>query len=201
MKNRIVLFLLFLITIFSWSCNEASKKTKDTEKKINKTANVKKKNVEAELLERLKNTTPANADDLAAWIPKTLGGLSLERTKSLAFQKDQSQMTGFYKRAGNKIINLQITDAAGSGGEIVANKIYVFGTEPDSNAGSIQSRSVNVNGRMARQDQNIEEKMINILFFHNKRFMIKISAFDYTVEQTWALVDELDFMALDALIE
>ena len=37
-------------------------------------------------------------------------------------------------------------------------------------------------------------------FFHNKRFMIMLMAHDHNVEETWALVDELDFDALDKLV-
>jgi len=110
-------------------------------------------------------------------------------------------MTGWYEREGYKAIVLSVSDAAGSNGEMIASKVNVFGTEPDSDAGDIQMRSVNVKGRIARQDRSIEKNMTNILFFHNKRFMIKISAFDYSADETWALVDELNFDALERLVE
>lgn len=200
MKNRIKLILVFSTSMLTWSCSELPKKGSETLKKIAKTEKAEEKKAENLLLEHLKNTPPLNVEDLEAWIPKTLGGLSLERTKSIAIYKE-AQMTGWYKRMEDKMITLSITDAAGPNGDMFASKINVFGTEPESDAGDIQMRSVNVKGRMARQDRSTEKNMTNILFFHKERFMIKISAFDYSAEETWNLVNELDFKALDTLIK
>lgn len=200
MKNRIKLILLFAIIAMVWSCNELPKKDNDTKKKVVNTEKMQKKKAEDMLLEQLKKTPPLSSAELEAWLPKTLGGLSLERTKSLSILKE-AQMTGWYKRVNDKIINLSISDAAGPNGEMIASKINVFGTEPESDIGDIQMRSVNVKGRMARQDRSTKKNMTNILFFHNNRFMIKIAAFDHNVDETWALVDELDFEMLDNLTQ
>ena len=201
MRTNITLISLFAIAMLSWSCKETPKETSDPQKEVAKAKKVEKKNAEDQMLERLRNTPPVNVADLEAWFPKTLGGLSLERRKSMPGYKDLSQMTGWYKREGDKIIILYITDAAGPDGDIIANKINVLGTEPESDVGGIQLRSVNVKGRMARQDYVAEKNTTNIIFFHNKRFLIKIMAFDFSIEETWDLVDELNFEALDNLIE
>jgi len=129
-----------------------------------------------------------------------LGGLSLERTKSHSLF-GEVQMFGWYKRVDDKMIQLSITDAAGPNGSMAADKIGVLGTEPESDAGDIQMRSVNVKGRMARQDYHAKGNMTIIIFFHKKRFMIMITAHDHSVEKTWALVDELNFETLDKLIK
>jgi len=70
--------------MLSWSCNETTKNNSDAPKVVARTKKVKKKNVEEKLKERLKNAQPVALDDLEAWIPKTLGGLSIERTKSIS---------------------------------------------------------------------------------------------------------------------
>ena len=54
---------------------------------------------------------------------------------------------------------------------------------------------------MASQDYTPEKNMTGISFFHKERFMIKIVAFDHSIEDTWNLVDELDFDALDNLVK
>lgn len=200
MKNSAKLILVFVTTMLSWSCSELPKKGSDTEKKLAKTEKAAKKSAEDNLLARLKNTPPVNVDDLEAWIPKTLGGLSLERTKSHSIFKEV-QMTGFYKRKGDKIITLNITDAAGPNGRMAAEKINVYGTEREYDAEKQQHRAVNVKGRMANQIHETEKNMTIISFFHKKRFMIMIMAHDHSVEETWGLVDELDFKALDNLIK
>lgn len=201
MKNGIKLILLFAITILVWSCNELPKKSSDTEKKVAKTEKAKKKNAEDGLKERLKNTQPVNTDDLEAWIPKTFGGLSLERTKSLGMYGEDVAMAGWYKRKEDKIIIIYIYDAAGAEGTMISNKINVLGTEPEYDVGGTQFRSVNVKGRMASQDYTAEKNMTGISFFNNQRFMIRIVAFDHSIEETWNLVDELDFNALNNLIK
>jgi len=97
------------------------------------------------------------------------------------------------------MIILGITDAAGPNAKMAASKINQFGLEPESDLGNHQLRSVKVKGRMVRQDYQTEKNFTMILFFHKKRFMIQISAFDHTPDETWNLVDELDFTALDNL--
>ncbi len=200
MKNRIKLMLLLAIATFTWSCNVTAKKENDSEKKVAKSEKAQKKKAEDKLFETLKNTTPINVADLEAWIPKTLGGLSLERAKSHPIF-GEVQITGFYKRKEDKIINLNITDAAGPNGEMAADKINVFGTEREYDVENQQHRSVNVKGRMARQSYVTDKNMTMISFFHKKRFMIMITAHDHNVEETWGLVEELDFGSLDNLME
>lgn len=187
------------LTFLVWSCNETPKKAEVDGEKTAKTEKAEKKNTQNQLLERLKKTTPVNADDLEAWIPKTLGGLSLERTKSHSIF-GEVQMMGTYKRKEDKMITLIITDAAGPDGGIAADKINVYGTEREYDIENQQHRSVNVKGRMARQSYVTDKNMTTLLFFHKKRFMIMITAHDHNVEETWGLVDELDFNALDKLI-
>ncbi len=199
MKNCIKLILFFALTTLTWSCNEALKKGSDSEKEVAKTQKAEKKNAEEKLLEKLIHTEPVDQANLEAWLPKTLGGLSLERARSFSLFKE-AQMTGSYKRLGDKMITLSITDAAGPQGGMVASKINVFGTEPESDVETIQHRSVNVKGRMARQDYETEKNMTILHFFHKQRFMIMITAHDYNIEETWSLVDELDFEVLDNLM-
>ncbi len=201
MKNRIKLILLFATTIMVCSCNELTKKSNDVEKKVAKTEKANKKNAEDRLKERLKNTQPVNTDELEAWIPKIFGGLTLERTKSLGMYGEDVAMAAWYKRKEDKIILLYIYDAAGPDGTMISDKINVLGTEREYDVEGIQFRSVNVKGRMASQDYTAEKNMTGISFFHNQRFMIKIVTFDYGIEETWSLVDELDFDALDNLIK
>lgn len=200
MKKKIKLILLFAMTTMVWSCNELPKKDSNARKKVAKIEKTERKNAEDKMLERLRNTSPVKVADLEAWFPKTLEGLSLERTKSMPGY-NLAQLTGWYQRAGEKMIILYITDAAGPDGDIIANKINVLGTEPESDVGDIQMRSVTVKGRAARQDYKTKDNFTNILFFHNQRFMIKIMAYDHNVEETWRLVDELDFNTLDNLIQ
>jgi hypothetical protein len=109
-------------------------------------------------------------------------------------------MFGWYKRVEDKMITLSITDAAGPNGSIAADKINILGTEPESDVGDIQMRSVKVKGRMARQDYHAKGNMTILIFFHKNRFMIMLTAHDHNVEETWELVDELDFDALDKLM-
>ena len=199
MKNNMKLTVLFAMIAILLSCNELPKKDGITKKKVAKTEEAQKKEAAYKLFETLKNTTPINVADLEAWIPKTLGGLSLERTKSHPIF-GEVQMTAFYKRKEDKIINLNITDAAGPNGSMAADKINVYGTEREYDVENQQHRSVNVKGRMARQTYETEKNMTIISFFHKKRFMIMIMAHDHSVEETWNLVDELDFEALDNLI-
>lgn len=200
MKNRIKLMLFFAVITITWSCNEISKKEDKSNKSVAKTEKAEKKNATEKLLEDLKNTEPVVEADFEAWIPKTLGELSLERAKSHPIF-GEVQMTGFYKRKEGKIINLSITDAAGPNGEMAADKINVFGTEREYDVENQQHRSVNVKGRMARQSYVTDKNMTTISFFHKKRFMIMITAHDHNVEETWNLVDELDFDDLDNLIK
>ena len=150
------------------------------------------------LLKSLRNTKPVNVDDLKSWMPKTLGGLTLERTKATPIF-GEVQMTGFYKRKGDKIITLNITDAAGPKADMAASKINVYGTEPEYDVEPLQLRSVNVKGWMARQSYNTEKNVTILLFFHKKRFMIMLTAHDYSVDETWNIVDELDFEKLSEL--
>ena len=119
MKNSINRVLLLTLTVIVWSCNELPKKANDIEKKVAMTEKAQKKNAEDRLKERLKNTQPVNTDDLEAWIPKTFGGLSLERTKSLSVYGDDVAMVGWYKRKEDKISLLYIYDAAGPDGTII----------------------------------------------------------------------------------
>lgn len=200
MKNRIKKILLFALTIVVSSCNELPKKVAEIEKKVVKTEKAEKKKEQDILREELKNTTPVNVDHLEALIPKTFGGLSLERTKSNSIF-GEVQMFGFYKREGDKMIQISITDAAGPNGSMAADKIGVLGTERESDTEDIQLRSVNVNGRMARQDYHAKANMTIILFFHKNRFLIMITAHNHNVEETWALVDELNFEMLDKLAQ
>jgi len=193
--------MLFLaITALTWSCKEATKKENDSNKSVVKTEKAENKDATQKLLEDLKNTAPVNDADLETWFPKTLGGLSLERTKSYSIF-GEVQMTGTYKREGDKMITLSITDAAGPNGTMAAEKINVFGTEREYDAETQQHRSVNVKGRMARQSYVTDKNMTMVSFFHKKRFMIMITAHDHSVEETWGLVDELDFAMLDNLIK
>lgn len=200
MKNRTSLMLLLAITALTWSCKETTKKENDSNKSAAKTEKAENKDATQKLLEDLKNTAPVNDADLENWIPKTIGGLSLERTKSYPIF-GEVQMTGTYKREGDKMITLSITDAAGPNGTMAAEKINVFGTEREYDAETQQHRSVNVKGRMARQSYVTDKNMTMISFFHKKRFMIMITAHDHSVEETWNLVDELDFAMLDNLIK
>jgi hypothetical protein len=199
MKHSVKRILFLALIVIVWSCNELPKKGSDSEKKVAKTEKKAKKNAKKELLEQLKNTKPVDVADLEAWIPKTLGGLSHERTKSLGMYGEDVAMMGWYKRKEDKIIILYIYDAAGPDGTMISNKINVLGTERESDVETQQHRSVNVKGRMARQIYETKANMTTISFFHKKRFMIMITAHDHSVEETWNLVDELDFMALDDL--
>lgn len=198
MKSRIKLISLLVIVAFVCSCKEQTKKVGNTEKKIVKTEKAQKKKAEELLLENLRKTTPVNVENLESWMPKTLGGLSLERTKSAPIF-GEVQMTGFYKRQGDKILTLNITDVAGPKAEMAADKINVYGTEREFDVEAQQHRSVNVKGRMARQLHDTEKNMTIITFFHKKRFMIMVMAHNHSVEETWNLVDELDFETLDNL--
>lgn len=201
MKNGMKLILLFAMVTIIWSCNETPKKDVAIEKKAAKTEKAEKKNSEAQMLEELENTQPVNADDLEAWMPKTLGGLSLERTKSSPIFPGEVRMNGWYKRVGDKMITLSVADAAGPSGGMSASKISLLGTEREYDTEAQQHRSVNVKGRMAAQVYHTEANMTLIMFFHKKRFMLMLTAHDHDVEETWGLVDELDFNALDNLIK
>ncbi|MFK7814202.1 MAG: hypothetical protein AB8B59_17020 [Maribacter sp.] len=197
-KINIKLGLLLVITAIIWSCNELPKKERNLKKQTAKTEKAIKKEAQDKLYKRLRKTKPIDVAELETWTPKTLGGLSLERTKRHSIF-GEVQMIGFYKRKGDKIINLNITDAAGPNGEMAADKINVFGTEREYDVENQQHRSVNVKGRMARQSYVTDKNMTMISFFHKKRFMIMITAHDHSVKETWGLVDELDFNALDNL--
>lgn len=201
MKNKFTRILLFAMTILLCSCNELPKKSSDVEKKIAKTEKAQKKQAEDNLRERLKNTQPVSANDFEAWIPKILGSLALERTKSLGMYGEDVAMAGWYKRKEDKIIILYIYDAAGPDGTMISDKTNVFGTEREYDVETQQHRSVTVKGKMARQVYETKKNMTIISFFHKKRFMIMLMAHDHNIEETWDLVDELDFKALDKLIK
>lgn len=190
-----------LMTVIS--CGEIPKKQLDS--KVDKTLKVdsspSKAKSQDKHSEKLKNGRPISNSALESWFPKTLGGLDLERTRPIPLLKGQTQVAGFYKRKGDKLITLTVSDAAGPEGSVFADKIGIYGNEPDSNEGNIQLRSVNVKGRLARQDYNTETNATTISFFHDSRFLIKIAALGHSTDEAWALADELNFEALDKVVE
>lgn len=202
MKNRLKLILLLVMATIAWSCNETAKKDGDSQKEVAKTKKAEKKNKQDELLERLKNTAPVNVADLEAWLPKVLGGVPLNFSKpGPPLFRNSSQIMGNYLDEGSKkSILLLILDTAGPEGEMYASKNNMYGRlKTNIDVDGMVMRSVSVKDIGAEQTYIQKKNNTQLLFAKHERFMIKVIASNFNVEETWALVDELNFKTLNSL--
>lgn len=203
MKNNLLLILIFAIITLVSSCDGISKKGSPTEKEMVTSGKMTtKKNKQDELLENLKKTSPINYAALEAWLPKNLGGLPLDFSKpGPSLFKNSSQIMGNYlDEQSKKSILLLVLDTAGPKGNSYASKNKSYGSlKTDMEVDGMVMKSVTVKDIGAEQTYIPKKNNTQLSLAIRDRFMIKIVANNFNVEETWALVDELDFKALHHL--
>jgi len=100
-----------------------------------------------------------------------------------------------------KLIGLNILDAAGPEGWSFCDQIAEHRkVRPDKDEGGLEMRTgFKVKDWSVRQSYMPEKNYTSISFFHEERIMIRLTASQFTVEESWDLIGELDFQALSAL--
>ncbi|QCX01592.1 hypothetical protein FGM00_16290 [Aggregatimonas sangjinii] len=200
MKNSIQLISILSILVLVCACNGTSKKESPVKKEM--VANDKmagKNNKQDDFLENLKHTSPLNYSVLEAWLPKGLGGLPLDFSKpGPSLFKNSSQIIGNYlDEQSKKSILLLVLDTAGPEGNGYASKNKSYGRlKTDMEVDGMVMKSVSVGDVGAEQTYIPKKNNTQLSFAKHDRFMIKVVANNFNVEETWSFINELDFEAL-----
>jgi len=204
MKNSIQILGLIVLFFTAIACGDRDKKSASNDKAP--TTKKKELNKFEKRIEVLKTIEPVAYEDLEAWLPQSWGDLSLTKVKPFFAMFDgQTNLRADYVNKVNGQLGayLVLMDAAGPKGTSFAWEIEEHQTKtPDVNAKGTEIKSaVRVKDWYARQAYTKDKNITQISFFHKDRIMIKLVASDLNVEESWDLIEKLDFNELSELIK
>lgn len=218
MKKTYLIIVSTVLVFMHLSCKkETREKLKQAKQSVSNVTTMTKNAEEVkENLEKLKNATPLTNDQLKAWLPKELEGMTRTsfKTGSGAFA-GISTLEGKFdtpgtptqikdasgKRIANpdkKTFSLILYDGAGpSGGMMISSIQMVTKMDIEEETEYKHKKTVIVNGIRAIQTLNKPRGpsypvKIALQFVYNKRFGFTLNSTNMTEEETWEVFEKLD---------
>lgn len=184
---KILYFTCLLSSLILFGCNNStsdkSKNVSDSEEKT--TEEIGK----AILHTNLTDISPISVEELEAWLPKTLGGMSL--TSSAPGSMSHSGISGIAATYGNpyeKSVKLLLTDCAGeqaSAMGLAGSFRRLMNQNIDENTEMGYQKTVTNKGVKAIENYNSDTDSYEIANFFGDRFSINLSSTRINLEEAW----------------
>lgn len=197
---------LIIISLIITSClsDENKEKFKKTKQSIgNITSIVKNVEKTKQDIQKLKNATPLNNEQLKSWLPESLEGMERNSFKiGQTGYANVASVEGTYKTkdSENKKATITIIDGAGPMGSMaiaglsMATKIDI--EEEDERK---HKKTVKFKDTKALQTYNKKYNNTDLIFVYNSRFGVTVKTKNIGIDDTWDMVQKLNLKKLTKL--
>lgn len=179
---KILYFTCLLSGMILFGCNNSSNSNSSDEKTAEEIG-------KAILHTNLTDISPISVEELEAWLPKTLGGMSL--TSSALGSMSHSGISGIAATYGNpyeKSVKLLLTDCAGeqaSAMGLAGSFRRLMNQNIDENTEMGYQKTVTNKGVKAIENYNSDTDSYEIANFFGDRFSINLSSTRISREAAW----------------
>lgn len=216
-KQRIIGILGIGMAVLLVSCTgEVKEKLKKAKQGISNVTTMAESAQEAkEDIEKLKDAIPLTNEELKQWLPESLKGwkrtsfgvgktgymnmASIEGsfTKEIEHESDKGQMETVKQK-----FSVSIVDGAGPTGSLMIAGLGMAGKmDMEEETEYKHSKGVEANGIEARQTFHKKRNETALQFVYKKRFGVMIRGVKMSPEETWSMLEKLDFDGLTEMAE
>lgn len=214
---QMTLALMMALSSLVSCTGDLKEKIRKTKQNVSNISTITEKAREAkEDIENLKDAVPLTNEELKSWLPESVG--SSERTGfkvGTAGYANVASIEGTYKKKAeaasdltdrqkgeviDKKLMLNIVDGAGpSGSMMIAGLGMTAKMDMELKDEYKHTQAVNKNGIRAQQTFHINRNETALQFVYNKRFGVFVNGINMDPDETWEMVEKLDFEELENL--
>lgn len=204
--------LIMVIAIVLSSCmGEVKEKLKKAKQGVSNVTTIAEKAQEAkEDIEKLKDATPLTNEELKTWLPESLEGwqrsgfkvgttgyMNVASIEGTYKTEEQSKTDMHDGQMIEKKLTINVIDGAGpSGSMMIAGLGMASKMDMEQEDEWKHTQSVERNGILAQQTFHKKQKETALQFVYNKRFGVMINGVNLNPDETWRMVQKIDFEQL-----
>ncbi|RMA66240.1 hypothetical protein [Ulvibacter antarcticus] len=191
------LFLSILACSILLGCdNPVSKKIKEAKENVsNTTRAVKEMTNLQDDIEELQNVEPLTNEDLKKWLPDEIDGM--KRISYKAGQMGMVQIASaeavYANEDKTRKFKIEVIDGAGQMGAAATAAMRIMFTQEFEEESEYKTRRTTTkNGVKAIEEYRKNNNSSTIEFMKDKRFYLKATGTNMSLEETWDAIDDLD---------
>lgn len=204
--KHVTLLTTLLFFLLLTSCGDKAKETVNNMKEAKKslgayTKIAKEAKKVSKDMKDLAELEPLTSEDFKNWMPEKVG--SLHRTgfknNAMGAMKIASSEVTFKDETGEKVLNVQIIDGAGTGSFAIAGIRLVTRMDMEEQSESGYKKTVKYKDGKALEEYFKSDNRTHLQLLHDERFGVTVNATGMNAKETWALVDELQLNKLSKM--